>query len=211
MFEFAVSPFEVPLSFRDVSSQTWRQIAAPGTWWSAEQRVGIAGAARAARNGDPADAGELPDAVIEVAEMVGETPAHTSRAWVEEVIESIGELPYIEAVSVASRVVAIDTFTRLMGSPIEALPKPVPGDPTHETADQPPRRSRAWVAMVGFPTPPNSFSAVPAEAEAMVDITDAFYMPEFDMQYPDQERMGLHRTQIETVAGTTSHGNECFY
>ena len=211
MFEFAESPFNIPIEFSDVSSRTWRQIAAPGAWWTAEQRVGIAGAARAARNGDPADAGGLPDAVIAVAEMVGGAPAHTSRVWVEEVVESIGELPDIEAVSIASRVVAIDTFARLISSPIEPLPKPVPGDPTYETADQPPRRSRAWVAMVGFPTPPNSFSAVPAEAEAMVDITDAFYMPEFDMQYPDQERMGLHRTQIETVAGTTSHGNECFF
>ena len=65
--------------------------------------------------------------------------------------------------------------------------------------------------MVGFPTPPNTFSLVPAEAAAMNMITDAFYMPEFDMQYADQTRRGLHRTQIETVAGMTSHSNECFY
>ena len=92
MVEFAESPFNIPIEFSDVSSRTWRQIAAPGAWWTAEQRVGIAGAARAARNGDPADAGGLPDAVIAVAEMVGGAPAHTSRVWVEEVVESIGEL-----------------------------------------------------------------------------------------------------------------------
>ena len=211
MFEFAGSPFKVPLTFRDVSRRTWQQIAAPGTWWSAEERVEIAGAARAARVGDPVAVSGLPEAAIEVAVMVGGTPAHTSQAWVEAMIKSLGDLFYVEAASVAGRVVAIDTFTRLMGSPIEPLPAPGAGEPTRRQADQPPRRSRAWVEMVGFPTPPNAFSAVPAEASAMVDITDAFYMPEFDMQYPDLERNGLHRTQIETIAGTTSHANECFY
>ena len=143
--------------------------------------------------------------------MVGGTPGHTTGAWVGEMVGALGELRYVEAASIASRVVAIDTFTRLMGGGLEPLPEPGTGEPSQRPSDPTPHKSRAWIAMVGFPTPPNSFSAVPEEAAAMVDITDTFYMPGFDMQFPDYGRFGLHRTQIETVAGVTSHGNECFY
>jgi hypothetical protein len=211
VFEFAQSPFDVPDDFADVCRRTWHQIAATGTWWNGPDRVAIAETARSARAGTAVAGTDLPEAAVEVALMIGGTPAHTTREWAESMIDTLGEERYIEAASLASRVVPIDTFTRLMGSPLQPLPEAGDGEPSRRMADPPPKRSRAWVRMVGFPTPPDVFTAVPAEAAAMNDISNTFYMPEFDMQYPDYTRMGLHRTQIETVASTTSHGNECFF
>lgn len=211
MFEFGRSPLTVSEDLADVARRTWDQIAAPGTWWTGPDRVAIARTARAARIGEAVPDEDLPDAAVDVAAMLGATPAYTSASWAAEKIERLGEARYVEVASVASRVVAIDTFTRLMGGSLEPLPEPGAGEPDRTAADPPARRSRAWVAMVGFPNPPNAFSLVPAEAAAMVDITDHYYMPEPDMQYADQTRHGLHRTQMETVAGVTSHSNECFY
>ena len=211
MFDFAESPFEIPPNFAAVCRETWDQVAAPGTWWSGPERVAIAGAARAARVGHAVADSTLPSAATEVAVMVGGTPAQTTRDWAEAMVEALGEEKYIEAASIASRVVPVDTFTRLVGSQLEPFPAPLEGEPSERIADPPARRGSAWVGMVGFPTPPNVFSAVPGEMIAMNDISNVFYMPEFDMQYPDHELHGLHRTQMEVVASVTSHGNECFY
>jgi hypothetical protein len=211
MFEFEDSPFVVPGDFAAVCRRTWEHVAAPGTWWSGPDRIAIAEAARASRAGSSIGRSDLPEAAAEVAVMIGGTPARTTKAWVESAIDALGEERYVEAASIASRIVPIDSFTRLVGSRLEPFPDPVEGEPSRRVADPAPRRSRAWVRMVGFPTPPNVFSSVPDEMAAMNDISDVMYMPEFDMQYPDYEKHGLHRTQIETVAGTTSHGNECFF
>lgn len=208
---FEDSHFDVPDELSAVASRTWLQVASTGTWWSGADRLALAATARSARAGAAVAETSLPDAATEVAVMLGATPAYTSRSWAGRMIDSLGEEAYVEAASVVSRVVAIDTFSRLVGLEPEPFPEPEAGLPSQAVADPPPRGSRAWVSMVGFPTPPNTFSAVPDEAAAMVDITDAYYMPEFDMQYADQRRLGLHRTQIETVAGVTSHSNECFY
>lgn len=211
MFTYDRSPFEVPVEFGDVSRRTWLQIAAPGTWWDGTDRVAIAETSRAARIGMAPGVSRLPEAAIEVCGLIGATPSVTTEAWVAEMVAELGEARYVETVSIASRVVSIDSFSRLVGSPLEPFPEPIAGRASFAEADPRARKNQAWIAIVGFPTPRNAFSTVPPEAAAMVDITDGFYMPEFDMQYPNFKRMGLHRTQIETVAGVTSHANECFY
>jgi hypothetical protein len=212
VFEFADAVVEIPDEFADVCRRTWAQVAATGTWWEGRHRVAIAQVARAARRREPIPEADLPGAAVEVATMVGATPAQTTGDWAGEMVSALGEPAYVETASIASRVVAIDTFTRLVGSTLEPFPDPDPGEPSRQEAVPAPRQGkRTWVGTVGFPTPPNAFSAVPPEAAGMNDITDVFYMPELDMQYADYRRDGLHRTQIETVASVTSHANECFY
>lgn len=143
MFTFAGAAFEIPEAFVEVSRRTWMQVAAPGTWWSGPDRVSIAEAARAARIGKRPSADGLPKAAIDVATMIGATPGHTTATWVGEMIDVLGELRYVEAASVASRVVSIDTFTRLVGSGLEPFPPPGPGEPSQRHSDPAPRRSRA--------------------------------------------------------------------
>lgn len=65
--------------------------------------------------------------------------------------------------------------------------------------------------MTGFPVPPFALSIVSAEMEATNAAASALYMTGKDMDDPDITIDGLHRTQIETVAVTVSHRNECFY
>ena len=211
MFDFATSPFEIPGEFADVCRRTWGQISGVGTWWNGTERVAIASAARAARRRDAPESEGLPEAAVEVATMVGGSPAQTSHAWEDGMVADLGEERYVEVASVASRVVAVDTFTRLVGCQPEGLPASATGEPPRVAASGRSRGSPAWVSIIGFALPRNSFSIVPAEVVAMVDLTDTLYMPEHDMVFPNYSRMGLHRTHMETVAGVTSHANQCFY
>ena len=52
---------------------------------------------------------------------------------------------------------------------------------------------------------------VPDENAITYPLIEALYMTGQDMEDPDFQRGNLHRTQIELVASTLSHGNECFY
>jgi hypothetical protein len=62
-----------------------------------------------------------------------------------------------------------------------------------------------------MPVPPYVLGAVPAAEAAMNDLTNLLYLTEPEMADPDFRRGHLHRTQIELVAATVSHGNDCFY
>lgn len=45
----------------------------------------------------------------------------------------------------------------------------------------------------------------------MNDLAETMYLTMPQMGEPDFRRGDLHRTQIELVAATVSHANECFY
>ena len=105
---------------------------------------------------------------------------------------------------------AVDAFHRLTGRPLAPLPEPLVGDPTREAAPDGLRRNQTWVSMV-MPVPPFVLGAVPSTMAAMNDLSDVLYMSPGEMGDPDWRRRDLHRTQMELVAASTSHGNECFY
>ncbi|MBW3613874.1 MAG: hypothetical protein KY439_01000 [Actinobacteria bacterium] len=126
------------------------------------------------------------------------------------VSEELGELRYIELVGIVARVVAVDTFTRLLGRDLLPLPESVPGGATHDAPPANLRRNRTWVSMA-MPVPPSVLGAVPAAMAAMNDLCDHLYMPPAEMGDPDWQRRRLHRTQMELVAATVSHQNQCFY
>lgn len=207
MFRFGSDPVrpELVAAFE----RAWGEISAPGTWWTG-RRVAIAQVARDARTGSPAPADGLPEGAVEAAQRVAADPAHTTEAWVTGTCAAIGELRYIELVSVVTRVVAIDTFHRLAGHPLPPLPRPLAGEPTRAGAPDGLLRNHTWVAMA-MPVPPFVLGAVPAAMEAMLDLTDLLYMPMDEMSDPDWRRGDLHRTQVELVAATMSHANQCFY
>ena len=110
-----------------------------------------------------------------------------------------------------ARVVAVDTFTRVLGVEPQPFLAPDAGDPQHEPPPEKTRKGKAWVNMTGFPVPPNVLSLVPSERTATNLTAETLYMTGAQMEDPDISIDGLHRTQIETVATTVSHGNECFY
>lgn len=190
--------------------RAWKEIAGPGTWWDGPSRIAMAEVARAARAGHRPSSPLLPGAAVEAATVVAATPMEPTEAWVASIADAIGEPSYVELVGVVARVTAMDTFHRLTGAPLAPLPTPRAGEPSREAPPATARKNRTWVAMV-TPSPPQVLGAVPGAMAAMRDLTEVLYMPSAEMERPDWLRGELHRTQVELVATTTSHANQCFY
>lgn len=193
----------------DVVAKSQLRTSGPGWWLTGTERVAIAHIARAARLGQPVPVHSIDAVTAEVATFLAATPAHTTAAQVGSWVDAIGEGPYVEVVGVAARTVAVDTLYRTLGVPVPSIPGPRPGEPRREPVKT--QCGRAWVGMVGVEIPPNTLSGSPAEQEAANHLEAGFYMTGMQMQNPDQRRGRLHRTQIELVAASLSHANECFY
>ncbi len=211
MFDLDPSPLRVPDETREMFRDVWRGIAAPGTWWTGEERVAIATVARSNRAGEALRDPSLPEAANDATVLLAATPAHTTRQWVEAIVSGIGEAHYVELVGITVRVIAIDTVTRLLGCELEPFPAPQPGEPSHEPPGGRLHKGKAWVQMDGVGEPTNTLSAVPAERTATTNLTNFLYMTGPQMGNPDIVKSGLHRSQIELVAATTSYANECFF
>ena len=211
MFAWDRAPGRVRDDIRAMATACWRSYAEPGTWWNGYQRTALAETARRAWLGDDLAGTDLPDVAVEAAELLAAHPALTSKEWVDGVVGQIGVAPYIEIIGIVAQVVAIDTFTRLLGSEPEPFLPSTAGEPTRELVDPEPRQIRTWVPMGEVLIPPFTLSMVPAEQQRTNDLAEALYMTGQDMEDPDFRRGSLHRTQIELVAASLSFENECFY
>ncbi len=211
MFDFAESPFDIPQSIADMCRRTWEDLAEPGTTWTGADRIAIAERARDTRLDRGGVSTGLPRAAVDVVDLMAGAPATTSREWIDGVVAELGEQAYLEIVGIVARVVAIDTFTRLVGVAPEPFPEASPGPAVAEPPPAKARKGKAWVNMAGFPVPPNVLSLVPKAQRATNLTAETLYMTGAQMESPDTTIDTLHRTQIEVVATTVSHGNECFY
>ena len=207
-FDFGDLPVRAELI--ESFEQAWLEIATPGTWLTAHQRVEIAERARAAFEGRVPVAASMGAEMCEAVDVLAARPAITSEEWVRRTTDATGELEYVELTGIVARVVAIDTFCRHLG--VEPVPfsTPVEGEPTRIAPPDGLRRNRTWVSM-DLPLPPFVLGSVPAAQTAMNDVSVPLYMPMEEMGDHDWRRGELHRTQIELVAATVSHVNECFY
>lgn len=211
MFALNQSVVPVGAEVRDLFARTWRQIAAPGTWWNGPERIAIAQMARKQRRGEATRDPLLSEAGNDAVALLATRPAATTQGWVDTTVAALSLGRYVELVGIVSNVVAVDTVTRLVGCELEPFPEPLPGAPSGEPVPAGVGKRSAWIAMESPPVPPNVLAAVPEAQRAMIDVTEALYMTGPEMADPDITISGLHRTQIELVATTTSHGNECFY
>jgi len=81
-FNFADTPIPIRTEIQEAMRKEWAFLAAPGTWWSGEERVQIAAEARRAMAGEPSgDA--LPAAVAGVVRTVAAESPLISAEWVE--------------------------------------------------------------------------------------------------------------------------------
>ena len=200
------SKFPVPVrpDLVEALRKEWVLLSSPGTWWTAGERVAIAGAAR----GIAVDG--LPAVAAQAACKIYADITSTSRDWVNEVTASDLTMPaFIEIVGIASRLAAVDEFMRALGSSLEELPQPLPGDPSRET---PPtaRPGRGWVPMAGPASITMALSLVPAEALAQKEIHGPLYMS-YEQMSDYGFRRTLDRAQMELIAARVSAINECFY
>jgi hypothetical protein len=209
----------------------WGHVAAPGSWWSGEQRVELAGTALSAiADSDPlppwvgiTSTGRLgpllaaPAAAHDVAYRLalhaGTMTADTYRAAVGQ----LGELPYVELCAIVSTVAAVAHFCRNIGVEIPPLPAPGPGRPTGERpAEIVPARYN-WVPVAApadaMAAVVQAYTAVPGEQRNTWRMAAAQYMPDTEMVDPAWQRRpgGLSRAQMELVAARLTLVRECFY
>ncbi|OMQ15215.1 hypothetical protein A7K94_0211080 [Modestobacter sp. VKM Ac-2676] len=208
-FELTDAVLPVPDDVRAELRQEWTRLAAPGTWLSGPERVAIAREARAARtyaDGDTA----LPDLLTEAAQSVSAAAALVTREWAADLRDrGLAIEQYVEVVGVVSRLAAVDSYVRGVGSAEEPLPDPEPGEPAREHNGQV-RWRNAFV-----PTDPEdgarfALSAVPAEEEARDRLHAQLYLSTeqmADLAYQDV----LSRAQMELLAARVSLLNDCFY
>ncbi len=206
-------------------------LARPGSWWTAEQRLELAGTAIVAL----ADAEPLPpwvgvsttdrvarplaapaaahDLAYRLARHAGTMTHDVYRATVAD----IGELPYVEVCAIVSTVAAVWHFSRNVGLPVAPLPRPVAGAPTHERPERLEQPQLNWVPVAApadaVAAVVQAYTAVPGEQVNTWRMADAQYMPEADMVDPAWTRRpgGLSRAQMELVAARLTKLRDCFY
>lgn len=187
------------------------EIATPGSFYTGAERVGFAEHTRAARGLGPAGS-ELPpveaEAVARVAAAAMTSRSHHVDAWIQS---GRDVLAYVELVSVVAQICGIDSYRIGLGTDLDPLPTPAPGDPVpnvHPDA----RKMNAWVPTVGIALAPTSLSALPGEAAPKKALASAWYITDDVIhKYDVEPGRELTRPQMELVAARTSYLNECFF
>lgn len=210
-FAFEASSVEIRPEIGDAFRREWARLAAPGTWWSGDDRIAIAAAFRAAQRADGVMGSSLPESVLEAIHRLAIAPGGIDRDFVESIVAAgLSVLAYVELIGITSRLSAVDAFHRTLGLPLEPLPEPEPGKPSRASPPAGARPGRGFVPMVGGTSIVGALSAVPAEMAAQEDIHGPIYLTHVQMSMADFAR-GLHRTQMELIAARVSAVNECFY
>ncbi|HEU5301346.1 MAG TPA: alkylhydroperoxidase-related (seleno)protein [Acidimicrobiia bacterium] len=203
--------------------------AAPGTWWTAEQRLALVSEARRARAAPEAPAWHAPSAVeparvaalpvpaaaVDAVWRITRHPGSLVASWYESIVGESGVSveQYVELVGIVAEAASLDSFARAIGVAPLALPDAAPGAPTHARPDGVAGHGH-WVPIVddGGPNVTKALSLVPAETSAVRRLAEAQYLPG-DALMGDLawSRGRLDRMQTELIAARTSALNECFY
>lgn len=211
VFDFSDAPGPVRQAVIRRFELNWDQLGEPGTWFDGEMRIRIAGVARAARSRSASPDKDVSSAAAEVASKIAAEPTTTTKGWVDRMVAELGEEEYVETMGIATRVVMVDTFCRLMGIEPPPLPAPRAGEPPRIRVEPKPRKVRSWIAVGNTLDPPHTQNLVPGENQQTYPTIETLYMTGAEMKDPDFSRGDLHRTQMELVASVVSYGNECFY
>ena len=221
-FSYQGFPHPVRENLRGVHGEVWERVAGPGSWWTGSQRVAVAEevrAARAARSEPPwlrddsvAADGLLPEAAARVVRRVAIDAPRLDRAWCEEQVAELTDAAYVELVSVAACVTAVDAFGEALGAELEPLPTPRAGDPDRERPDGM-SDAGAWVPMtVPFqgPNVGRALSLAPADHGLFMRLVASMYAFADFAELVWSQRP-LTRPQVELLAARVSAVNECFY
>ncbi len=210
-FSWANTNVPVPSATVAVVAEQWQALAVPGSWWTGEQRVGIAEAGRAAKRGLIAPQSEtINQAARAAAAQVAAGAGDMTQADLDKyATDGLDPLSYVELVGIVARTTAIDTATIGLGAELQPFPMPIPGDPTRPAATAAKQRS-AWVPTVGAAGATTALSAVPTEDQAQEQLHGALYLSYHEMgDYAIAK--ALSRPQMELLAARTSRHNDCYF
>jgi len=152
-----------------------------------------------------------------------------TRTWLDEcVANGLSLEAYVEILSIVVGVLSIDTFHKALGFPLEPLPAPIEGEPSHYRPTEA-KPGVAWVPMIdvnevskgdadmyrGMKQNANvitAMSLVPDAVRLLQVQSSAMYLEGSLVPQPDQNGgRALSRPQIELIAGRVSAINDCFY
>lgn len=210
--------------------------AAPGTWWSATERLAIVDEVRQARDADALppwtapstveglipDAHLLPTSVIDVIWRLTNHLTMLTRDWYETVVPNeLSAGQYVEVVALVAQANLVDRFADALALPRPELLDPQPGEPSAEVPDgaeihhhwvpTAPIQDGSWKPPVAadIPNVRKALSLVPAERRMQWVLIDGHYVPGGALSVEFTHR--LDRSQIELIGARTSAANECFY
>jgi hypothetical protein len=208
----------------------WASLGQAGSQWSALQRRELAATALAAVvDPDPLPpwvrptsvAGRVvvvdaPAAAHDVIHRVVRHAGTLTRAWYDEQAATLGPLAYVELVSIACIVAAVESFRRAVGLEPWDLPEVEPGDATgHVAHDLVTSPRTSWVPVAApadvRAAVVQAFSALPESDRIVWSLADAQYIPDLEMIDPRWTRGTLTRPQMELVATRVADVRECFY
>ncbi len=164
-FSYKVTSLPIRKEIPDAFRYAWGMIAAPGCWWTGEQRIAIATETRRARqcplcrerktalspyavSGEHDHAGLLPPKAVEAAHRLSTDPARLKRSWYEDLLDAdFTDGHYVEIVGIVTTMISIDQFHYALGLELEPLPEPQAGAPSgyRPTGAGP---ANAWVPMI---------------------------------------------------------------
>lgn len=202
-----------PPSLESTLQEEWLFLATCGTWFSGQQRVGIAAAARAAQltgatSGNEAVAlpgDDLTAVAIEAAGRVALTSVAISDGDIERWEASgLNRFELVEIVGVVARLQAVDTLFHLSGASVVELPDPIGGSPKRKAPRKAKQRaSRLPTVNAGVK---GALSGVPSESDAWLRLQSVLFDVEDTSALP-----GLTQVQAELLATRTSIVNHCVY
>ena len=221
-FDYASSPSPVRSNIASSHVAFWDRLAAPGSWWTGEQRVAIAAEARSARllRSEPpwlrqlpeAEDGVIPAVAIEAIRRIALDVNKIDRAWAERMIAGLGDAAYVELVAITVQATAVDAFAEALGVDPEPLPSPKPGEPDRVRPEGL-GDIGAFVSALLANRGPNvgrAMSLAPDDNESFFGLVGSMYAGNDFMELVWKDRP-LSRPQVELVAARVSAINECFY
>jgi len=214
------TPIDVPDDIARSHREAWQLLAAPGTWWTAAERLGIAVRARkrfAARSTPPwlrevpSPPATLDRTTAAVVDKVTLDARAIDRDWAEWASGELGAERYVELVAVVATIVMLDVYAEAVGVDLTPLPYPEPGEPSRQRPDGL-GDIGAYVPMLDpFPAAnvARALSLVPDANRLFRTVSVPTYSaPGFADLVWDTP---LSRPQVELIASRVSALNECFY
>ncbi len=243
-FSFSSAPFEPRPDIGEAYRTYWQRLARPGSWWTGAQRIAIAQESRNAVDcaycrerkaslspyqftGEHLHGDGLPLIAVDAVHRIITDQTRITKSWIEKnATEGLSKEAYVELVGIVVVVFSIDEFHRALGLPLEPLPTPEAGEPSHYRPAQlsedmgfvptvPPGGAVGNEADLWDDRTANVLRALSLVPDAVRDwslVGGAQYLSMAGMaNLVQDENRSINRMQMELVAGRVSSVNECFY
>ena len=244
-FSYTNSPYPIREDITQAYQAFWKKLARPGAWWSGAQRIAIAAEVRNAvecqycqvqksalspytTTGKHKKGDLLSDTAVDAAHMIITDQGRITQAFIDKAaLQGLSNEHYVELTGIVVAVFSIDEFNRALGIPVEPLPQPVAGAPSHY---RPANLSTdtGFVPMVSvdgavgnerglWPTGRSAnvvraLTLVPDALRDWFNLASAQYLSLEGMSnLVRDDNRSINRMQMELIAGRVSAINECFY